>query len=133
MPCCSQSPIGPLWAADEKEPHPILDTHHCVRAFVKNAGLGFSIPYIHNGQPHDYVPDFIVRLNDGPALHLILETKGFDELAEIKSAAAQRWTEAVNEDGCMGTWRYSIARRIEDVRNMLDELSGAPPARRIRS
>ena len=36
--------------------------HQAVEAFVKNAGLGFAIPYLHNGQMHDYVPDFIVRL-----------------------------------------------------------------------
>ena len=51
----------------------IIDTHPSVDAFVKNAGLGFAIPYFHNGRPHDYLPDFIVRLNDGT--HLILETK----------------------------------------------------------
>ncbi len=27
---------------------------------MKNAGLGFAIPYLHNGQSHDYMPDFIV-------------------------------------------------------------------------
>jgi type III restriction enzyme len=40
----------------------VLDSHPAVAAFVKNAGLGFAIPYLHNGQPHDYIPDFIVRL-----------------------------------------------------------------------
>ena len=44
----------------------IIDTHPAVEAFVKNAGLGFAIPYLHNGQPHDYVPDFIVRLKGEP-------------------------------------------------------------------
>ena len=34
-----------------------IDTHEAVEAFVKNAGLGFAIPYIHDGEPHDYVPD----------------------------------------------------------------------------
>jgi type III restriction enzyme len=38
------------------DPHPLVD------AFVKNAGLGFAIPYLYNGQMHDYMPDFIVRL-----------------------------------------------------------------------
>jgi type III restriction enzyme len=38
----------------------LLDTHPLVEAFVKNAGLGFAIPYLHNGQVHDYIPDFIV-------------------------------------------------------------------------
>ncbi|MGA2705606.1 MAG: type III restriction endonuclease subunit R, partial [Isosphaeraceae bacterium] len=37
-----------------------LDTNDKVEAFVKNQGLNFTIPYLHNGQAHDYVPDFIV-------------------------------------------------------------------------
>ena len=98
----------------------ILDTHPGVDAFVKNAGLGFAIPYIHNGQPHDYVPDFVVRLKTEPAAHLIVETKGFDDLADIKSAAAERWVSAVNADGRMGTWRYTMARKVVDVRRALD-------------
>ena len=101
----------------------ILDTHPVVDAFVKNAGLGFAIPYIHNGQAHDYVPDFIVRLKAESDLHLIIETKGFDDLADVKSAAAQRWVEAVNADGRMGTWRYSLARTVNDVRRTLDTFS----------
>ncbi|MEK7700316.1 MAG: hypothetical protein AAB332_07910, partial [Planctomycetota bacterium] len=40
----------------------IIDKHEKVDAFAKNAGLGFAIPYIHNGQLHDYMPDFIIRL-----------------------------------------------------------------------
>jgi type III restriction enzyme len=55
----------------------LIDTHPAVDAFVKNAGLGFAIPYLHKGQVHDYMPDFVVRLKTDPATHLILETKGF--------------------------------------------------------
>jgi type III restriction enzyme len=40
----------------------LIDTHPAVAAFVKNAGLGFAIPYLDNGQDHDYYPDFIIRL-----------------------------------------------------------------------
>jgi type III restriction enzyme len=58
---------------------------------VKNAGLGFSIPYLHNGQMHDYIPDFIVKLKITPAAHVILETKGYDPLTEVKKEAAERW------------------------------------------
>ena len=101
----------------------ILDTHPAVDAFVKNAGLGFAIPYIHNGQPHDYVPDFIVRVKAESVQHLIIETKGLDALAEVKSAAARRWVDAVNADGRHGPWRYSLARQVSDVRRMLDTLS----------
>jgi len=40
----------------------LIDTNDAVDAFVKNAGLGFAIPYFYNGEAHDYIPDFIVRL-----------------------------------------------------------------------
>ncbi len=98
-----------------------LDTHPLVEAFVKNAGLGFAIPYLHNGQPHDYVPDFIARLRTG--VHLILETKGFDDLADMKAAAAQRWVAAVNADRQYGTWAYMLARKMSDVPAALDEVA----------
>jgi type III restriction enzyme len=99
----------------------ILDTHEAVEAFAKNAGLGFAIPYLHNGQPHDYVPDFLVRLRNPEAGTLILETKGYDELADVKAAAAERWVAAVNADGQHGTWRYVMARSVEAVREAIDD------------
>ena len=101
----------------------ILDTHAAVDAFVKNAGLGFAIPYLHNGQTHDYLPDFLVRLKTQPGVHLILETKGYDELAEVKAAAAERWVAAVNADGQHGSWRYAQARSIAKVRAILDDVA----------
>jgi type III restriction enzyme len=42
----------------------LIDTHPSVAAFVKNAGLGFAIPYFHNGQSHDYEPDFGLRATE---------------------------------------------------------------------
>ena len=99
-----------------------LDNHAKVMSFVKNDGLGFAIPYFHNGQPHDYVPDFIVKTQAEPPVHLILETKGFDELAEIKAAAADRWVAAVNAEGSHGQWRYAMARDPHKVREILDAL-----------
>src|SRR5581483_7759506 len=66
-----------------------LDGHPRVAAFVKNQGLGFAIPYLHDGGGHDYIPDFIVRLDNG--IRLILETKGHDELEAVKAQAGQRW------------------------------------------
>jgi type III restriction enzyme len=96
-----------------------IDKHPGVAAFAKNAGLGFSIPYLHNGQPHEYVPDFIIRLAGEPDRYLVLETKGFDELADIKAQAADRWVKAVNADGRFGTWRYAMARKPGDIAGIL--------------
>ncbi len=98
-----------------------IDTHAAVDSFVKNAGLGFAIPYLHNGQPHDYVPDFLIRLKTEPVVHLILETKGFDDLAEVKAGAARRWVAAVNADEQFGRWQYEMARAMPKVRALLDQ------------
>ncbi len=105
----------------------IIDTHPAVAAFAKNAGLGFAIPYLHNGQPHEFVPDFLIRLAESDDRFLILETKGFDELEEIKRAAAARWVKAVNADGRFGEWQFAVAKSIGKVRRILDALP-APTA-----
>ena len=97
-----------------------IDKHPAVRAFVKNAGLGFAIPYLHNGQMHDYMPDFLIRLNTEPPRHLILETKGFDPLEEVKRAAAERWVAAVNADGTYGHWQYAIAKKVADIGDIIE-------------
>jgi len=96
-----------------------LDKHSKVEAFVKNSGLGFAIPYLHNGQMHDYVPDFIIRLKSKQPHHFILEIKGYDPTEEVKRAAAERWVAAVNADGAYGRWQYAVAKKVADVPGLL--------------
>jgi type III restriction enzyme len=102
----------------------LIDTHPAVDAFVKNAGLGFAIPYFHNGQPHDYEPDFIIRVAGGGDRFLILETKGYDTLADVKEQAANRWVAAINAEGRHGQWQFRTVRRVGDVRNAIAAASG---------
>ena len=102
-----------------------IDRHPATDAFVKNAGLGFYIPYLHNGQRHDYISDFIIRLKGTSARHLILETKGWDPLEDVKRAAAERWIAAVNADGTYGHWQYVLVKKIADVTAQIDEASAA--------
>jgi len=113
-----------------------IDTHPLVDAFVKNAGLGFAIPYLFNGQMHDYMPDFIIRLRTDPQIHLILETKGYDPREEVKSAAAQRWVDAVNAEGSYGRWCYRIIKKTTDVGDtiarVVAEAETAEPVSSIR-
>jgi type III restriction enzyme len=97
-----------------------LEQHPRVAAFVKNQGFGFAIPYLHASGMHEYVPDFLVRLDNG--MTLILEAKGGrDENAEVKAQAAQRWVAAVNADGRCGEWRYAICRDMNLVPHVIDE------------
>lgn len=86
----------------------ILDRHDRVEAFVKNAGLGFGIPYLYDGQVHDYLPDFLIRLKDVKNTTIILETKGYDPLADLKASAASRWVQAVMPKGAMGSGAISL-------------------------
>jgi len=100
-----------------------IDRHTAVDAFVKNAGLGFAIPYLHNGQMHDYMPDFIIRLKTDPPVHLILETKGYDPLEATKAAAAKRWVDAVNSDGTYGQWGYVLVHKTTEVAEAITQVS----------
>ncbi len=50
-----------------------------VKAYVKNERLGFTIPYVHEGRTHEYVPDFLARLVTEPGdvdRTLIIEVSG---------------------------------------------------------
>ncbi len=97
-----------------------IDRHQRVEAFVKNSGLGFTIGYFNNGQTHDYVPDFVIRLKGTRPMHLILETKGYDPLSDVKSAAAKRWVAAVNADGHYGQWSYALVKEPSKIPLVLD-------------
>ena len=103
-----------------------LDTHERVHSFVKNAALGFAIPYLHNGEHHEYLPDFIVRLAGDAERYLVLETKGYDPLEEVKSQAAQRWVRAVNADGGFGTWDYAIVSDMGKVGEAIEQFTNQP-------
>jgi type III restriction enzyme len=96
-----------------------IDKHPAVHSFVKNAGLGFAIPYLNNGQMHDYMPDFIIRLRGDDPVHMILETKGYDPLEEVKRHAAERWVSAVNAEGSYGHWIYRLTKKTTDVSGII--------------
>ena len=110
-----------------------LDAHEQVHSFVKNADLGFAIPYLHNGRHHEYLPDFIVRLAGDEARFLILETKGYDPLTEVKSQAAERWVRAVNADGGFGVWIYALVSDIVNIREVIERSAADPLIRHDRN
>ncbi len=103
-----------------------LDRHPEVLAFVKNEFLGFAIPYLDNGQDHEYYPDFLVRLAGGAApFTLILEVKGRpDPQVEVKRAAARRWCDAVNTEGSFGRWGYAIVRDPKETTEVVEAWVG---------
>jgi len=83
-----------------------------VRTYVKNHNLGFTIPYTLNGEEKQYVPDFLIRVDDGNGdenlLNLIVEVTGEkrkEKIAKV-STAKTLWIPAVNNQGSFGRWAF---------------------------
>ena len=79
--------------------------------YAKNHNLSFYIPYTINGEEKNYIPDFIVRINDGRGddlLNLIVEVSGEqrkDKAAKV-STARSFWIPAINNAGNFGRWGF---------------------------
>jgi type III restriction enzyme len=81
-----------------------------VICYVKNQNLGLAIPYTLNGEQKNYLPDFIVRINDGQKelLNLILEVSGEarkDKAAKVATTKTL-WIPAVKNHGGLGRWDF---------------------------
>jgi type III restriction enzyme len=90
-----------------------------VEAYVKNQGLQFTIPYMLNGEPRAYFPDFVVRGRSG--VHLIVEVSGEgrkDKAAKV-NAAQTLWVPAVNNHGGFGRWAFVEVTDPWDARNTI--------------
>ena len=91
----------------------VAEAHPRVRAYVKNQGLGFEVPYRLGSQSRRYIPDFIVRVDDGHGeedlLNLVVEIKGYrGEDAKEKAATMDRyWVPGVNRLGTYGRWAFA--------------------------
>ena len=83
-----------------------------VLRYVKNEGLGFTIPYALDGRSRSYMPDFIAVLDDGHGeddpLHLVVEVSGErleSKLAKV-TTAREFWVPGVNELREFGRWAF---------------------------
>ncbi len=103
----------------------VLEEMPEVVAYVKNQGLGFTIPYTLSGEEHQYIPDFIVRLDDGHGpdnlLNLIVETSGEAKKEKAAKVATARtlWIPAVNNDGAFGRWAFIEITDPWDAKNTI--------------
>jgi len=96
--------------------------------YVKNQGLGFSIPYTINGEEHNYNPDFIVRLDDGNGkkdpLNLIIEVTGERDKKKAAKVSTARdfWVPAVNNHSGFGRWSFIEISDPWDAKNTVKAL-----------
>ena len=100
----------------------VVEDHPRVLSYVKNQNLGFEIPYRDGTKSRKYIPDFIVKLDDGRGvddpLYLIVETKGFpDDKEGLKSGTLEsQWLPGVNDLGDYGRWDFAIFKDGYDIK-----------------
>lgn len=108
----------------ERDAIDILEDLDFVDAFTPNdRNVGLAVPYEYQGQPHQYEPDFVVKLRGGKLI--MLEIKGrkgeiFDEDRVLaKKAAADKWVAAVNNSRRFGTWAHEFCPDLANLRAKL--------------
>lgn len=91
----------------------VAESHPKVRAYVKNHSLGLEVPYRYGSETRKYLPDFIVRVDDGHGeddlLNLIVEIKGYrrEDAKEKKSTMDTYWVPGVNNLKQYGRWAFA--------------------------
>jgi type III restriction enzyme len=104
----------------------VVESHPLVRAYVKNQGMGFEVPYRFGSELKRYIPDFIVRVDDGRGeddlLNLVAEVKGYrgEDAKEKKSTMETYWVPGVNTLGTYGRWEFAEFTEVYTIREELD-------------
>jgi type III restriction enzyme len=107
------------------------EAHPAVRSYVKNHNLGLEVPYIFGGATHKYLPDFIVRVDDGHGendlLNLIVEIKGYrgENAKEKKSTMDTYWIPGVNHAKEYGRWAFAELCEVFEIESEFNALVGA--------
>ena len=105
-------------SAWEKVVADICEKQSEILSWVKNDHLDFVVRYLWRGSSRNFVPDFLIRLNNGKTL--ILEVKGQDsEQNKAKRDAMNTWIMAVNEQGSFGDWCFDVVFDPSKTRDVI--------------
>jgi type III restriction enzyme len=120
----------------------VSEAHPATICYVKNQGLGFEVPWRDGSTPRRYLPDFIVRIDDGRGpddpLNLVVEIKGQkDAITQIKAETMRTlWVPGVNNLKSYGRWHFvefsdvfaieeEFGKLIQQVRSKAGKLESA--------
>jgi len=94
-----------------------------VVCYVKNHNLGFTIPYVLNGEGKPYIPDFIAHIKDDgdDLLNLIIEVTGEKRKDKAVKVATARnlWIPSINNHGGYGRWAFIEISDPWDAKNLI--------------
>ena len=104
----------------------VAEAHPRVLAYVKNQNLGLEVPYLMGSTPRRYLPDFIVRVDDGRAdpLNLIVEIKGFrgEDAKDKANTMRAYWIPGVNNLRTFGRWAFAEFTAVYEIEKKFGEL-----------
>ncbi|NQW48277.1 MAG: DEAD/DEAH box helicase family protein [Planctomycetes bacterium] len=112
----------------------VAEKHAAVRRWVRNLNMGFAVPYQVATNAKQYIPDFILMVDDGHGaddlLHLVVEVKGYrrEDAKQKKETMEKRWIPGVNNHGGFGRWAFAELTQFHsmeaDLAAKVDELVG---------
>ena len=90
----------------------VAEAHPSVVSYVKNHNLGLEAPYRIGSRTRAYIPDFILRIDDGHGddlLNLIVEVKGYrrEDAKAKKDTMETYWIPGVNNLKSYGRWAFA--------------------------
>ena len=106
----------------------VAESHPHVKAYVKNHNLGLEVPYRRGSEMRTYLPDFIVRIDDGRGdddlLNLIVEIKGYrgEDAKDKKTTMDTYWVPGVNHHGDYGRWAFAEFTDVSGMEDAFDRL-----------
>jgi type III restriction enzyme len=99
----------------------VAEQHPRVRAYVKNQGMQFAVPYRLGPQTRRYWPDYLVHVDDGAAdpLQLVIEIKGYRNTdAQLKAETMRKlWVPGVNNLGTFGRWAFAEFTAVYEIKD----------------
>jgi type III restriction enzyme len=99
----------------------VAEKHPKVKAYVKNHSLGLEVPYRYGSETRKYLPDFIVRIDDGHGeddlLNLIVEIKGYrrEDAKDKKATMDTYWIPGVNHLKTFGRWAFAEFTEVYQI------------------
>jgi type III restriction enzyme len=97
----------------------VAESHPKVLAYAKNQGLGLEVPYLLGSTPRKYLPDFLLRIDDGKPdpLNLIVEIKGYrgEDAREKANTMRVYWVPGVNNFGTFGRWAFAEFTSVYEI------------------
>lgn len=105
----------------------VAEKHPKVVSYVKNHNLGLEVPYRYGSEIRRYIPDFIVRIDDGNGsedlLNLIVEIKGYrrEDAKEKRTTMEEFWVPGVNNHGGYGRWSFAEFTEVYQIQSDFEE------------